>query len=398
MEHAYAAVAVMVMAAAFASAAVLHAHESAQHAGQGAGPAPHLVDTRVGLSGSSPSLVSLTVANAGRAAVVSANATACGASGLLGRAAGDGNWSLRPGSAAAVSWVAPCAAGPAVVRVEYETDGGGSIVHLRKACAGGAQRCGQWGAGGGPGGPPGGGGGQGGGGQGGGGDSPPAQAPPAQAPPAPAIASCTVSGMAVRVCVGGGGGGGSAASYEVSRTISPGLAAYAAVATLAAAEGGGGGGAQACHADTAPAGSASAAYRATALANGAKSEPSRTARAVFASQACYVDTPGGERIGSPSGPPAPQPASQSDYRISMYTGVFSTPRTVQAHFGPDRYVVERQPDGSWSRLGFAPSHPQALLSGYLPAERVAGGEGGTDVRYVRADLLRHLDAFWGARR
>ena len=123
------------------------------------------------------------------------------------------------------------------------------------------------------------------------------------------------------------------------------------------------------------------------------------ARAVFADQACYVGTPGGERIGSPTGPPAPRPASQSDYRISMYTGVFSTQRTVQAYFGADRYVVERQADGSWTRLGFAPSHPQALLSDYLPAERVAGGGGGggADIRYIRADLLRYLDSFWGAR-
>ena len=142
-EHAYAAVAVMVMAAAFASAAGLHAYEAAQQASGGGGGGSvqeqqlRRLDTHVRLDGTSPALASLTVSNAGRAAVVSANATACGASGLLGRAAGDGNWSLRPGSAATVSWVAPCPAGPALVRVEYRAAGGAGIVHLRAACAGG---------------------------------------------------------------------------------------------------------------------------------------------------------------------------------------------------------------------------------------------------------------------
>lgn len=385
MDHAHAAAIMMAAAAAFAAAAVSHAHEEAGHAA--AGSSAPLVHAHVEVGGGRPAVATLAVSNAGGAAVVSVNATVCGASGLLGRAAGDANWSLRAGSSAYVAWAAPCAAGPALARVEYETADGSSAVALHRACAGRA--CG-YGIGGG----------SGAGGWREGGTAPPLPTllvpPPRPAAqlPAPEIASCSVSGLAATVCFNGSA---AAASYEVSRLLVPGPPEYAPAGTAASAP--------ACHADRAPPGSASATYAVSALpaasgadAAAAASPPSRTARADFVAQQCYVDTPDGERVGSPRGPPAPLPAAQSDYRIAMYTGLASTPRTVQAGFGPDTHVVERLADGSWSRLGYAPSHPRDSLSEHLPAELVArGASGDADVRYVRADLLRYLDAFWGSR-
>lgn len=390
MEHAHAAAIMMAVAAAAAAAAASHAYEEAGHAAAGGAASAPPVHAHVGVSGERPAVATLAVSNAGRAAVVSVNATVCGASGLLGRAAGDANWSLRAGSSAYVAWAAPCHAGPALARVEYETADGSSAVTLHRACAGSA--CGRGiggiGIGGGAGGW-----------RGDGAALPPLPTllvpmpPPVQPSPLPApeIASCSVSGLAVTVCFNGSA---AAASYEVSRLLAPGPAEYALVGTAAAAP--------ACHADRAPPGSATATYAVSALpaapGGGSASQPSRTARADFAAQQCYVDTPGGERVGSPRGPPAPAPAAQSDYRIAMYTGFASTPRTVQAGFGPDIHVVERLSDGSWSRLGYVPSHPRDSLSEHLPAELVArSASGDADVRYVRADLLRHLDAFWGSR-
>ncbi len=401
MEHAHAAVALMALAAAFAAAAASHAHEEASRAAAGGAAEGGAVHSHVSMGGGRPAVATLTVANAGRIPVVSANATACGASGLLGRAAGDAGWSLRPGAAAAVSWAAPCADGPVAVRVEYTMADGSSAAAVHRACAGGAGSCGP-----------------GGGGEANGtgwaaGAVRPARGPPGPAPEAgaaaaaaaPSISTCTVSGLTATVCFnasagGGGGEEGPPASYTVLRLLVPGPPGYAAVGTAAAPPQGGGG--AACHADAAPAGSATAAYRVAAAAEGAESpqppQQSRTARAYFAAQQCYVDTPDGERIGSPRGPPAPRPAAQSDYRVAMYTGLASTPLTVQAHFGADIHVAERQQDGSWLRLGYDPSHPRGALSDHLPAERIGrGASGDADVRYVRADLLRHLDAFWGAR-
>lgn len=397
MEHAHAAVALMALAAAFAAAAASHAHEEASRAA-GGGQGGAAVHSHVSVGGGRPAVATLSVANAGHATVVSANATACGASGLLGRAAGDAEWSLRPGAAAAVSWAAPCAAGPVAVRVEYAMADGSTAASVHRACAGGAGSCGPGGAGGagwaagtpapGRAGP----------------DPAPAPAPAA----APTISSCTVSGLAATVCFNasasaGGGGRGSSGTYTVLRLLVPGPPGYAAVGTVAAPGSGG----AACHADAAPANSETATYRVAAAAAAEEggsggSEPaspqSRPARAYFAAQQCYVGTPDGERIGSPRGPPAPRPAAQSDYRVAMYTGLASTPLTVQAHFGADIHVAERQQDGSWLRLGYDPSHPRGALSDHLPAERIGrGASGDADVRYVRADLLRHLDAFWGAR-
>ena len=401
MEHAHAAVALMALAAAFAAAAASHAHEEASRAA-GGGQGGAAVHSHVSVGGGRPAVATLSVANAGHATVVSANATACGASGLLGRAAGDAEWSLRPGAAAAVSWAAPCAAGPVAVRVEYAMADGSTAASVHRACAGGAGSCGPGGAGGagwaagtpapGRAGP----------------DPAPAPAPAPAA--APTISSCTVSGLAATVCFnasasagGGGGGRGSSGTYTVLRLLVPGPPGYAAVGTVAAPGSGG----AACHADAAPANSETATYRVAAAAAAEEggsggSEPaspqSRPARAYFAAQQCYVGTPDGERIGSPRGPPAPRPAAQSDYRVAMYTGLASTPLTVQAHFGADIHVAERQQDGSWLRLGYDPSHPRGALSDHLPAERIGrGASGDADVRYVRADLLRHLDAFWGAR-
>lgn len=400
MEHAHAAALLMAAAAAFAAAAVSHAYEDAgRMAGGAAAGAAGAVHVHVDVAGGSPAVATLAVSNAGPAALVSVNATACGASGLLGRAAGDADWSLRAGSSVSVAWAAPCAPGPVLARVEYETAGGSSAAVLQRACAAGAGiRCA-------------------GGGGGGGwaeaaGVRPPAVTTPTtttttptppptpDALPAPVIASCSVSGLAATVCFNGSAG---AASYGISRLLAPGPAEYGLVGTVAAPGGGGGGvTAAACHADRAPPGSASATYAISALpprdgAAGA-SPPSRTARADFAVQQCYVDTPGGERVGSPRGPPAPAPAARSDYRIAMYTGFASTPITVQASFGPDVHVVERQSDGTWSRLGYAPSHPRDALSEHLPAGLVArSASGDADVRYVRADLLRYLDDFWGSR-
>ena len=402
MEHAHAAVAMMALAAAFASAAAAHVHEDAARAadmigggaGTGAGGAAPALHSHVGVGGGGPAVATLTVANAGRVALVSANATACGASGLLGRAAGDADWSLRPGAAASVSWAAPCEEGRAVlVRVEYGMADGTAAAEVHRACAGGggergAPPCavgGAWG------------------GYAGGvhaNGSHPARPgepePPQPRPlPAPAIASCAVAGLSVTVCASGGPGGGGAEPLRIMRQLSPGPPGYALAGTVTPPAGG----AAACHADAAPRNSAAAAYRVSAGAAGGQQERhSLPARADFAAQQCYVSTPAGERIGSPGGPPAPPPAARADYRIAMYAGLGSTPLTVEARFGPDRVVVERQPDGSWSRLGYHPSHPRDSLSEYLPAERVArGASGEADVRYVRADLLRHLDAFWGAR-
>ena len=397
MEHAHAAVALMALAAAFAAAAASHAHEEASRAA-GGGQGGAAVHSHVSVGGGRPAVATLSVANAGHATVVSANATACGASGLLGRAAGDAEWSLRPGAAAAVSWAAPCAAGPVAVRVEYAMADGSTAASVHRACAGGAGSCGPGGSGGagwaagtpapGRAGP----------------DPAPAPAPAPAA--APTISSCTVSGLAATVCFNasaGGGGRGSSGTYTVLRLLVPGPPGYAAVGTVAAPGSGG----AACHADAAPANSETATYRVAAAAAAEEggsggSEPaspqSRPARAYFAAQQCYVGTPDGERIGSPRGPPAPRPAAQSDYRVAMYTGLASTPLTVQAHFGADMHVAERQQDGSWLRLGYDPSHPRGALSDHLPAERIGrGASGDADVRYVRADLLRHLDAFWGAR-
>lgn len=394
MEHAHAAVALMALAAAFAAAAASHAHEEASRAAAG-GQGGAAVHSHVSVSGGRPAVATLSVANAGHTAVVSANATACGASGLLGRAAGDAEWSLRPGAAAAVSWAAPCAGGPVAVRVEYAMADGSTAAAVHRACAGGAGSCGPgwaggdgWAAAGAP--------------------APGRQGPdpaPAPAPAAaPTISSCTVSGLAATVCFnasagggGGGGGRGSSGTYTVLRLLVPGPPGYAAVGTVAAPGSGG----AACHADAAPANSETATYRVAAAREGG-SEPappqSRPARAYFAAQQCYVGTPDGERIGSPRGPPAPRPAAPSDYRVAMYTGLASTPLTVQAHFGADMHVAERQQDGSWLRLGYDPSHPRGALSDHLPAERIGrGASGDADVRYVRADLLRHLDEFWGAR-
>ena len=382
----------MAVAAAAAAAAASHAYEEAGRASAG-GAGAALVHAHVDVGGGPPAVATLAVANAGRAAVVSVNATVCGASGLLGRAAGDYDWSLRAGSSASVAWPAPCPAGPVLATVEYETADGSSAAVVHRACAGRA--CGH-----------GIGGGSGAGAWREGGSAPPLPTlllppPPGMEsepsapvrpnpPPAPEIASCSVSGLAATVCFNGSA---AAASYEVLRLLVPGPAEYAAVGTAAAAP--------ACHADRAPPGSATATYAVSALpaaSGGSASQPSRTARADFAAQQCYVDTPGGERVGSPRGPPAPARAAQLDYRIAMYTGFASTPLTVQAAFGPDVHVVERQADGSWSRLGYAPSHPRDALSEHLPAELVArGASGDADVRYVRADLLRHLDAFWGSR-
>lgn len=397
MEHAHAAVAMMALAAAFASAAAAHVHEEAARAadgigggtGAGAGQALH---SHVGLGGGSPAVATLTVANAGRVALVSANATACGASGLLGRAAGDAEWSLRRGAAASVSWAAPCAEGrPVLVRVEYAMADGTAAAEVHRACAagrGGAPPCAGGGAAGGPAGGISAGGAQ--------PAQPGAPGPPPPRLPAPAIASCAVSGLSVTVCASGGPGGGAAGALRIMRQVSPGPPGYALAGTVTPPAGGG----IACHADAAPRNSAAATYRASAGAAGGQGQErhSLPARADFAAQQCYVSTPGGERIGSPGGPPAPLPASRADYRIAVYEGLGSTPLTVEARFGPDRVVVERQPDGSWSRLGYHPSHPRDSLSEYLPAERVArGASGEADVRYARADLLRHLDAFWGAR-
>lgn len=373
----------MAVAAAAAAAAASHAYEDAGRAAAGGAGAP-LVHTHVDVEGRRPAVATLAVSNAGAAPVVSVNATVCGASGLLGRAAGDANWSLRAGSSASVAWAAPCAAGPALARVEYETADGSSAMVVHRACAGRA--CG-YGIGGGSGAV--------GWREGGGAPAPPTLLLPPPRPaaqvPAPAIASCSVSGMAATVCFNGSAAAG---SYGISRLLVPGPPEYALVGTAASAP--------ACHADRAPPGSASATYAVSALpaASGGAgaSQPSRTARADFAAQQCYVDTPGGERVGSPRGPPAPKPAAQPDYRIAMYTGLASTPLTVQAGFGPDTYVVERLADGSWSRLGYLPSHPRDSLSEHLPAELVArSASGDADVRYVRADLLRYLDAFWGSR-
>ena len=391
MEHAHAAVAMMAVAAAFAAAAASHAYEDAGRAAGGATAAAGSVHAHVDVAGARPAVATLAVANAGPAAIVSVNATACGASGLLGRAAGDAGWSLRAGSSASVSWAAPCAAGPVLARIEYETADGASAAVLRRACAGEGRACG-------------------GGGDGGGGrdagelphaaPSPPLPPPRPDALPPPAIASCSVSGLAATVCFNGSAG---AASYGISRLLAPGPAEYGLAGTVSAPGGRGGGTAAACHADRAPPGSASATYAVSALppagsAAAGASLPSRTARADFAAQQCYVDTPGGERVGSPYGPPAPAPAARSDYRIAMYTGFASTPITVQASFGPDVHVVERQSDGTWSRLGYAPSHPRDALSEHLPAGLVArSASGDADVRYVRADLLRYLDDFWGSR-
>lgn len=406
MEHAHAAALMMAAAAAFAAAVASHAYEDAGRAARGDAAGAGSVHVHVDVAGVRPAVAALAVANAGPAAVVSVNATACGASGLLGRAAGDADWSLRAGSSASVAWAAPCDAGPVLARVEYEMADGSSAAVLRRACAGGAgdgRECaggggGGWGAG--------------------GGALPPAATLPPQPPPAPdalpapSVASCTVSGLAATVCFNGSA---AAAAYGISRLLVPGPAEYGLVGTVAAPEGGGNGNGNrsvaACHADMAPSGSATATYAISALPSGnsgnggsssgggaGASPPSRTARADFAAQQCYVDTPRGERVGSPSGPPAPAPAARSDYRIAMYTGLASTPLTVQASFGPDVHVVERLADGTWSRLGYAPSHPRDALSEHLPAELVArSASGDADVRYVRADLLRYLDAFWGSR-
>ena len=389
MEHAHAAAIMMAMAAALAAAVSAHVYEEAGHAAAGGGAAAsQLVHTHVAVAGERPAVATLAVANAGHTAVVSVNATVCGASALLGRAAGDADWSLRAGSSASVAWAAPCAAGPVLARVEYEAADGSSAAAVHRACAGGACGSGS------------GSGGRGGWGAGAVAGTPPVQPPPSTQLPAPEIASCTVDGLAVAVCFNGSA---AAASYEISRLLVPGPAGYAVVGAAAAPGGGGGGGSAVCHADRAPAGSASATYAVSALPSGGglgagASPPSRTARADFAAQQCYVDTPGGERVGSPQGPPAPSPAAQSDYRIAMYTGLGSTPLTVRANFGPDIYVVERLADGSWSRLGYAPSHPRDALAERLPAELVArSASGDADVRYVRADLLRYLDAFWGQR-
>ena len=348
MEHAHSIVLGMLLAAAAAAAAASFAGDAAVRAGDAAG-ARGLVQmpAEARLLGEAPGggsivLFSVSLANAGTAHVRSLEAEACGARG----APDPSLLPAAPGSHVSATWTAECRLPPggrAVVRTSYALDDGTSGSLAERVCPG-------------------------------------APCAPAGAPPAaPVVATCAASPTGtVRICLESGGG-------IVERAAGGGFERAGATS-----------GDPPCYAGRAADPAADAAYRIGAEGP-AGGEPawSRIVTAEFADGICIVDAPGGGRIGSRGGPPAPADAAPADYRVSARGGPPAPGSTVEARFGAHALAVEKLASGSWSRIGLAPSHPEDGLGEYLPADAVGpGADGGALVRYHKAALLRLLDEFW----